>query len=145
MLIRRNHFTSLRFGTHYRVCGEDVGLCLDLRQKLGLEVWYCPGFSGLHEAESTRSKTPEQQGNTEDLSTMRQLHREFIDAAKKPQLRQELAASIAEAEALRSLEFNAGIKALKEELKHWRDNSHSLQLQRLQLEQKLEHDQQVKR
>ena len=142
MLIRRDHFASLCFGTNYRVCGEDVGLCLDLRLKLGLEVWYCPGFSGLHEAESTRSKTPEQQGNLEDLSTMRQLHREFIKAAKKPQLRQELAASIAEAEALRSL--NPGINALKQELKHWRDNTHSLQLQRLQLEQRLKHDQQVK-
>ena len=145
MLIRRDHFASLCFGTNYSVCGEDVGLCLDLRLKLGLEVWYCPGFSGLHEAESTRSKTPEQQGNTEDLSTMRQLHREFIEAAKKPQLRQELAASIAEAEALRSLEFNTDIKALKEELKHWRDNSHALQLQRLKLEQKLEHDQEVRK
>ncbi|MFL2513327.1 MAG: glycosyltransferase [Synechococcus sp.] len=145
MLIRRNHFASLRFGTSYRVCGEDVGLCLDLRQKLGLEVWYCPGFSALHEAESTRSKTPGQQGNAEDLSTLRQLHREFIEAAKKSQLRQELAASITEADALRSLESNAGIKALKEELKHWRDNSHALHLQRLQLEQELKHDQQVKR
>ena len=139
MLIRRNHFTSLRFGTHYRVCGEDVGLCLDLRQKLGLEVWYCPGFSGLHEAESTRSKTPEQQGNTEDLSTMRQLHREFIEAAKKPQLRQELMASVAEAEALRTIkEPLESIEAIKEELRHWRDNSHTLQLLRLQLEQKLQ-------
>ena len=146
MLIRRNHFTSLRFGTSYRVCGEDVGLCLDLRQKLGLEVWYCPGFSGLHEAESTRSKTPEQQGNTEDLSTMRQLHREFIEAAKKPQLRQELMASVAEAEALRTIkEPPESHTALKEELRHWRDNSHSLQLQRLQLEQKLQIAQQVKK
>ena len=104
MLIRRNHFASLRFGTEYRVCGEDVGLCLDLRLKLELEVWYCPDFSGRHDSESTRATIPNQQGNAEDLSTMRQLHREFLEAAKKPQLRQELAASIAEAEALRSLE-----------------------------------------
>ena len=169
MLIRRNHFASLRFGTEYRVCGEDVGLCLDLRLKLELEVWYCPDFSGRHDSESTRATIPNQQGNAEDLSTMRQLHREFLEAAKKPQLRQELAASIAEAEALRSLEAHRqqegkqissilgylnekktqaasspdDIKALKEELRHWRDNSHALQLQRLQLEQKLPRDQQV--
>ena len=169
MLIRRDHFASLRFGTEYRVCGEDVGLCLDLRLKLELEVWYCPDFSGRHDSESTRATIPNQQGNAEDLSTMRQLHREFLEAAKKPQLRQELAASIAEAEALRSLEAHRqqegkqissilgylnekktqaasspdDIKALKEELRHWRDNSHALQLQRLQLEQKLPRDQQV--
>ena len=169
MLIRRNHFASLRFGTEYRVCGEDVGLCLDLRLKLELEVLYCPDFSGRHDSESTRATIPNQQGNAEDLSTMRQLHREFLEAAKKPQLRQELAASIAEAEALRSLEAHRqqegkqissilgylnekktqaasspdDIKALKEELRHWRDNSHALQLQRLQLEQKLPRDQQV--
>ena len=169
MLIRRDHFASLRFGTDFRVCGEDVGLCLDLRLQLGLEVWYCPDFSGRHDSESTRATMPNQQGNAEDLSTMRQLHREFLEVAKKPQLRHELAASIAEAEALRSLEAHRqqegkqissilgylnkeknqadssphDIKALKEELRHWRDNSHALQLQRLQLEQRLQHDQQV--
>ena len=169
MLIQREHFNALRFGTDYRVCGEDVGLCLDLRLKLGLEVWYCPDFSGRHDSESTRATMPNQQGNAEDMSTMRQLHREFLESAKKPQLRQELAASIAEAEALRSLEAHRqqegkqissilgylngeknqvdsspdGIKALKQELRHWRDNSHALQLQRLQLEQRLQSDQQV--
>ena len=176
MLIRRDHFSSLLFGTGYRVCGEDVGLCLDLRLKLGLEVWYCPDFSGRHDSESTRATVPDQQDNAEDLSMMRQLHREFLEAAKKPQLRQELAASIAEAEALRSLEAHrknegeeisaqlaklkelerllqessnddqissAELKSLKRELRHWRDNSHALQLQRLQLEQKLQPEQQV--
>ena len=152
MLISRNHFASLRFGTDYRVCGEDVGLCLDLRLKLGLEVLYCPGFSGRHDAESTRSQTPEQEGNAEDLCTMRQLHREFLEAAKKSQLRQELSASIAEAEALRELEVRRlnkeradaspeDFNALKEEVRHWRDNSHALQLQRLQLEQRLQRHQ----
>ena len=169
MLIRREHFNALRFGTDYRVCGEDVGFCLDLRLKLGLEVWYCPDFSGRHDSESTRATMPNQQGNAEDMSTMRQLHREFLESAKKPQLRQELAASIAEAEALRSLEAHRQqegkqissileflnqeknqadsspneIKALKQELRYWRDHSHALQLQRLQLEQKLQRDQQV--
>ena len=182
MLIRRDHFASLRFGTDYCVCGEDVGLCLDLRLKLGLEVRYCPDFSGRHDSESTRATIPEQQGNSEDLSRMRQLHREFLEAANKPQLRQELEASIAEAEALRSLQTHrqnegnelsehlaslkellkeletmrqgssnkdkneissAELKSLKQELRHWRDNSHALQLERLQLEQRLQHDQQV--
>ena len=190
MLIRRNHFTSLRFGTNYRVCGEDIGLCLDFRLKLGLEVWYCPDFSGLHESETTRATAPNQQANPEDLTTMRHRHQEFISAAKPHQLRQELAASITEAEAYRKLETrrqqerqkisetlaglkarekeleklrleltkkrqklqkiskefiqrNNSIKALKKELRHWRENSHTLQLHRLQIEQRLKNDQQV--
>lgn len=150
MLMRRNHFKTIRFGTDYRVCGEDVGLCLDLRQKLGLEVWYCPDFSGRHDSESTRSNTPGQEGNTEDLSKMRQLHREFLEVAEQSQLRQELMASIWEAEALRSLDASLKesttpetLNALKQELLHWRNNSHALQLQRLQLEQRLQRNQGV--
>ena len=38
---------------------------------------------------------------------------------------------------------SAELKSLKQELRHWRDNSHALQLERLQLEQRLQHDQQV--
>jgi hypothetical protein len=52
--------------------------------------------------------------------------------------------SVAEAEALRTInESQESITALKEELRHWQNNSHSLQLQRLQLEQKLQIAQQV--
>ena len=134
MLIRRNHFSSLRFGTHYRVCGEDVGLCLDLRLKLGLEVFYCPGFSGRHDSESTRATIPGQQGNEEDLSAMRQLHDKFIKSTKKTQLRQELSASIAEAEVLR--ELLEELAELKKDLLYYNDMSHSLQIHCLQLEQK---------
>ena len=104
MLMKREHFKSLKFQTAYKVCGEDIELCLDLRQTFKLTIWYCPDFSGRHDSESTRSQTTDQQGNSEDLTRMRQRRREFLDVASKTQLEEELAASITEAEALRSLE-----------------------------------------
>ena len=155
MLLKREHFKSLQFQTKYRVCGEDIELCLDLRQKLSLSIWYCPDFSGRHDSESTRGQTADQQGNSEDLTRMRQRRREFLEAATKPQLEEELSASVAEAEALRSLEThrqNEGVEIsqllsmlkdsdkgnpLKSEIQHWREQSHALQLTRLRLEKEL--------
>ena len=160
MLLKREHFQSLRFQTKYHVCGEDVELCLDLRQKLNLSIWYCPEFSGRHDSESTRAQTTDQQGNSEDLTRMRQRRREFLEAATKLQLNEELSASVAEAEALRSLEThrqNEGEEIsqhlsvlkdsvlkdaeednpLKREIQHWREQSHALQLTRLRLEKEL--------
>ena len=40
MVIRRKHFQALGFNTEYRVCGEDVELCLDLRRKFEMNVVY---------------------------------------------------------------------------------------------------------
>ncbi len=158
MLLKREHFQSLKFQTEYQVCGEDIELCLDLRQQLKLTIWYCPEFSGRHESESTRAQTTDQQGNSEDLTRMRQRRREFLEAASKTQLDEELAASVSEAEALRSLEThrqNEGEEIskllsvlkdvkdaeednpLKREIQHWREQSHALQLTRLRLEKEL--------
>lgn len=138
MLIRRKDFSALTFDTKYLVCGEDVSLCLDIRMKLKLEIWYCPNFSASHEVGHTRHKNNQEGNNSEDLQRMRKHRCEFLEIAKKPQLRQELSASIAEAEALRE-----SLKELKENLRHHKEISHSLQLHRLQLEQRLQNHQQV--
>ena len=164
MVIRRDHFQSLRFNTDYRVCGEDVELCLALRGQLNLNVVYCPRFSGEHGGEATRSHDEDQRGNSEDLTQMRGLHERFLNTASSNQLRIELAASVEEAEALRSLESHrlqesrtiseilAELKkvelkneaqksnldpAIKAELTHLREQNHALQLSRLKQEQKL--------
>ncbi|QNJ18462.1 glycosyl transferase 2 family protein [Synechococcus sp. A18-25c] len=164
MLIRRDHFQSLRFSTDYRVCGEDVELCLALRGQLNLNVIYCPLFSGEHSGEATRGNDQDQRGNSEDLTRMRALHERFLNTASPNQLRVELAASVAEADALRSLETHrrqegqeisqllAELKkidqkkeaekltvnpAIQTELTHLREQTHALQLSRLKLEQKL--------
>ena len=184
MLIRREHFQSLRFATDFKVCGEDVELCLDLRERLGLEVIYAPGFSGLHGGEATRSQVDEQSGNSEDLSRMRARYQRFLAAAGQAQLRVELAAKVAEVEALRSLEAHrkhesaqisrilgeleernsdtqwvkrdqlteelteellekhaTQLKTLQENVLHWQQQAHALQLARMRLEQELKHAQ----
>ena len=153
MLIRREHFQTLRFNSDYQVCGEDVELCLAIRQQLQLNVVYCPLFSGQHEGEATRSHEENQGANSEDLTRIRSLHRHFLNTANRDQLRVELEASVAEADALRSLESHRSRKSQEismvlNQLKqasvesnrsshHWEDQAHALQLVRLKLEQKL--------
>lgn len=104
MLIKREHFHALRFSEDFTVCGEDVELCLNVRERLGLNAVYNPKFSGLHIGEATRSEFVEQRGNSEDLSRLRARHRRFLEAANQHQLQVELKASVSEAEVLRSLE-----------------------------------------
>ena len=134
MLIRREHFLALEFNTEFRVCGEDVELCLAMREQLKLNVVYCPSFSGEHGGEATRSKEKRQGANSEDLTRIRGLHESFLKSANSHQLRIELAASVIEAETLRSIILE---KTLCSNDKHWEDQAHALQLTRLKLEQKL--------
>lgn len=159
MVIRREHFQSLRFNTDYQVCGEDVELCLSLRGQLKLNVVYCPRFSGEHGGEATRRLEEDQRGNSEDLTRMRALHQRFLNTSSDDQLRIELSASVNEADVLRSLEAHrhqesqeiseilailkkkieksASDPAINAELTHLREQTYALQLSRLKLEQKL--------
>ena len=157
MLIRRQHYLDLHMNEDYKICGEDVELCLDVRRRLQLKVWYCPATSGIHEAESTRQQQDNQEGNTEDLCRIRMLHRQFTEHANTDQLRDELLASSREAENLRELEIlrqqqmNNKLQEMEQEIqrrlpkteklcqeiKHWQGQSHSLQLTRLRQEEKL--------
>ena len=132
MVIRRKHFQDLRFNAEYRVCGEDVELCLALRQQLELNVVYCPSFSGIHGGETTRSNQESQAGNSEDLTRIRGIHERFLNTTNNDQLRIELTANAIEADVLRST-----ILTQKYNDKSWEDQTHALQLTRLKLEQRL--------
>ena len=141
MVIRREHFKKLGFNTNYRVCGEDVELCLALRQQLELNVMYCPRFSGEHGGEATRSNKKDQGGNSEDLTRMRGLHERFLRTTSNAQLRIELTANAIEADVLRSMILAQAKPASGAPStgnhNHWEDQTHALQLARLKLEQKL--------
>ena len=132
MLIRKEHFQTLRFNTEYQVCGEDVELCLALRRQLELNVVYCPRFSGVHGGEATRSQDKNQGSNSEDLTRLRALHERFLNTTNNDQLRMELIANSIEADILRST-----ILTQKSNDKSWEDQTHALQLIRLKLEQRL--------
>ena len=159
-LMRHEHFQALRFQTDYKVCGEDVELSLDLRERLGLNIVYCPSFSGIHASEATRSQTEGQDGNSEDISRMRIRRKQFLDKASGQQLKDELFVETLQTEVLRSIELERRrgerqilqasapkqqllqqIKQLQEELASWQEKCHSLQLTRLRLQQSLKQQQ----
>ena len=137
MLIGRDHFQALRFNPSYKVCGEDVELCLALRRQLKLNVVYCPRFSGEHKGEATRSNEDGQSANSEDLTHIRGLHERFLKTTNDDQLRIELAASVIEADILRSTILSERKHNSREYDEDWENQNHALQLARLKLEQKL--------
>lgn len=77
MLIRRSALTRLRMNEAYRVCGEDVEFCLDVCEILRSRILYLSEFSGIHEAESTRSSIPGQGANVSDQLLLKGRRRRF--------------------------------------------------------------------
>jgi GT2 family glycosyltransferase len=151
MLLARNTFQKLRFQEHYRQCGEDVELCLDLRQHLNKQAWLCVGASGIHEPESTRQNQEIPEYLSEDRARMRSRYHRFVKEASADQLQLELRCSQREAEILREIrQSNAlsdkseaqrksdEIANLKTELKAEKQITTSLHQHRLRLEQDLE-------
>ena len=86
MITRREIFKELKFNENYAVCGEDIELCLDINQVLGKEIWYCDKFKGIHEAESTRKITPNQQKNILDKRRLKRRYKLFLNDLKIPDL-----------------------------------------------------------
>ena len=86
MITRREIFKELKFNERYAVCGEDIELCLDINQVLGKEIWYCDKFKGIHEAESTRKITPNQQKNILDKRRLKRRYKLFLNDLKIPDL-----------------------------------------------------------
>tara|TARA_B100000902_G_C27119609_1_gene817970 strand:+ start:31 stop:948 length:918 start_codon:yes stop_codon:yes gene_type:complete len=60
MLTKLEFIKPHRFNTNYLICGEDVELCLDLRENYNKDIYCCYEFSAIHQAETTRSQNPEQ-------------------------------------------------------------------------------------
>jgi hypothetical protein len=84
--IRRSDALATPLNESYRVCGEDVELCLDLQQQLGKQVWLCGEAEAIHEAESSRANQPDQAANSEDLLRLRSRYHDFVLQASAAQL-----------------------------------------------------------
>lgn len=97
----RQDFLKLQLAETFRVCGEDVLLCLQTRSILHKQVLYCPAMSGVHDAESTRSQFEAQQGNADDIKRLRSGWLEMMQLAGPELLAVELRAAQDEAEDLR--------------------------------------------
>ena len=131
MLIRRDDFLAIRFDEGCQVHGEDTTLCFALRQKTGLDVLVCPTCSGIHDPSTTRSLVSGQDGNPTDIDNLRARRRQFLEQASDVELRKELWSATREAHVLRSL------ANVDDEVLHWRNEVHRLQLHRLRLEQEI--------
>jgi hypothetical protein len=84
--LRRSDAIATPLNESYRVCGEDVELCLDVQQKLGKQVWLCCDAEAIHEAESSRALQPDQASNSEDLLRLRSRYHDFVLQASAAQL-----------------------------------------------------------
>ena len=163
MLVRKSTFNEKPFDEGYIRCGEDVQLNLDLRENLKGRVMLCPGMSGVHLESATRSEKNEAGNHSEDITKLKTRRRLFLEQASREQLRAELSMSTREhlfrkevmekernhlhqqlaktkdINYLESLEQDR--KNLKRDRDHWKDQTHSLQIARLKLEQKLKQTQ----
>ena len=163
MLIRKSTFKEHPFDESYLRCGEDVQLNLDLREKLKGRVMLCPGMSGVHLESATRAENNEAGNISADIAKMKIRRNLFLDQASQEQLRVELLMSAREhnftkvvmekeRNYLRQQQTKAkdinyiekmkhDLDYLKRDRDHWKDQTHSLQLARLKLEQKLKQTQ----
>ena len=163
MLIRKSTFKEHPFDEGYLRCGEDVQLNLDLREKLKGRVMLCPGMSGVHLESATRAENNETGNISADIAKMKIRRNLFLDQASQEQLRVELLMSArehnftkvvmekernylrqqqAKAKDINYIEkMKHDLDYLKRERDHWKDQTHSLQLARLKLEQKLKQTQ----
>lgn len=57
MVMRRSDFLTLRFHDDYRVCGEDIALCLDVWTQLGKHPYYASDVTAIHDEKTTRGDT----------------------------------------------------------------------------------------
>ena len=163
MLIRKSTFREHPLDESYLRCGEDVQLNLDLREKLKGRVMLCPGMSGVHLESATRAENNEAGNTSADIAKMKIRRNLFLDQASQEQLRVELSMSAREhnftkvvMEKERNYLHQQQTKAkdinyiqkmkhdldyLKRDRDYWKDQTHSLQLARLKLEQKLKQTQ----
>jgi hypothetical protein len=72
---------ALPLNSQYRVCGEDVELCLDMQQQRGKQVWLCRDAQAIHNGETTRQHLQSQGASTDDQGRVRQRWGAFIAGA----------------------------------------------------------------
>ena len=78
MITRREVFDKVRFNELYEVCGEDIELCLDIKELFGKEIFYCHKLKGIHEAESTRKRVPNQQKSILDKRRLKKRYFHYL-------------------------------------------------------------------
>lgn len=102
MALSRADFLQLELAESFQVCGEDVLICLRMRQELHKQILFCPAMGAIHDAESTRKQTDGQNNVADDNKRLRAGWLELMQRADTETLKIELKAAQTEAEHLRS-------------------------------------------
>ena len=90
IFIKKDLFLEIGFNEKYEICGEDIELSLDLREKKDYIILFSPEVSGIHFSSATRRKTNQYGNSRNDLKRMIKRREDFINQASKNQITDEL-------------------------------------------------------
>ena len=90
IFIQKALFLEIGFNEEYEICGEDIELSLDLREKKDYIILFSPQVSGIHLSSVTRKKNNQYGNSVNDLKRMKKRREYFLNKASKDQLLHEL-------------------------------------------------------
>ena len=90
IFIKKDLFLEIGFNQEYEICGEDIELSLDIREKKDSIILFSPQVSGIHYSSATRKKCNQYGNSTNDLNRMKKRREDFINNISKERLLDEL-------------------------------------------------------
>ena len=90
IFIKKSLFLEIGFSEEYEICGEDIELSLDLREKKNYIILFSPRVSGIHFSSATRKKNNQYGNSNHDLEKMKERRESFINKVSKNQILDEL-------------------------------------------------------
>tara|TARA_B100000579_G_scaffold289756_1_gene240519 strand:+ start:1485 stop:2348 length:864 start_codon:yes stop_codon:yes gene_type:complete len=90
IFIKKSLFLEIGFSEEYEICGEDIELSLDLREKKDYIILFSPRVSGIHFSSATRKKNNQYGNSNLDLEKMKKRRESFINKVSKNQILDEL-------------------------------------------------------
>ena len=90
IFIKKALFLEVGFNEKYEICGEDIELSLDIREKKDYIILFDPKVSGIHLSSATRRKNNQYGNSINDLKRMKERREYFINNVSKNQLIDEL-------------------------------------------------------
>ncbi len=145
MLLHRADLLAVPLRETFQVCGEDIALCLDLRQQLGKTAFYAGDVTAIHDEKSTRGTSDDEA----DLQAVAEIAAPQLagDAGLLALQQHWLAGETALLTALALAQFEAAEAArrdlqalrhdLQQRLRHWQQEREILIAQREDLRQRL--------
>ncbi len=105
IFIKKDIFLEIGFNEKYEICGEDIELSLDLREKKDYIILFSPEVSGIHFSSATRRKYNQYGNSKNDLKRMIKRREVFLNKASKNQIIDELQDLTNQIEILKKIEL----------------------------------------